>query len=315
MALIDLLYILHERTYRVNFTNEKWNAVWILGNICAKSLAFIIRIFIPFIRIPRAPLLQGNNIIVSIASYPQRFPFLRYTLVSILRQSLRPEKIIVNLTKEECPNLDSDLPLYLRGLEKFGVEYVFLEDNLRPHKKYIYTLHTYVNKLIVTVDDDVFYPNNIIKKLFDLHKKNPTCVCANRVRRIILDEDGNYMPYSTWPLNNSNVKGDDYLAIGVGGVLYPAYLFKDSDVFNRDKIRLLSLNADDLWLKAHEILLGIPVVTGNFEVFNVDVSADYKKVGTLSASNVKEGKNDIQWKNLDKEYSLRTKIFGDKMFF
>lgn len=307
MELIDVLYTLHEREYRVNFVGNTKRSSIIIGNIIAKCLAFVIRILIPIVKVPKEPLQQGNNIIVSIASYPKRFPFLRYTLVSVLRQTNRPEKIIINLTKEECPHLRLDLPDYLTRLEKYGVEFVFLEENLRPHTKYIYVLQYYWDKCIITLDDDVFYCKDTLEKLVYLHENNPGCVCANLVRRIMMDEDGHFMPYSTWPLNNINVKGHEYLALGVGGVLYPANLFKNSSVFNKEKIRSLSLNADDLWLKAHEILLDIPVVSGDLAVSNIDVSMDIKKVGTLSVSNVNGG-NDMQWEALEQEYKLKERM-------
>lgn len=310
MNTFDTLNYLYEKFYSVNFSiSYRFSLVRIVGNTIAKMLRRLIRMKAATMDYPTIPLSDGSGVIVSITSFPKRFKYLRYAILSLLRQSVRPEKIIVNLTKPECPNGMRDLPANLAELEKYGVSFEFRDECLKPHGKYFYVLQEYPNKLIVTCDDDIIYRKDTIKELVELHMKNPGCVCSRRVRKITFDNNQND-PYNTWSLYNNGVKGHEYLAVGVAGVLYPANLFVGSDMFNIPNIKKLALNADDLWLKAHEVLLDIPVVTGVFTA--PDIAMEASCVKALSANNVGKSANDIQWEALDQEYGINAKIIAKR---
>lgn len=56
----------------------------------------------------------------------------------------------------------------------------------------------------------------------------------------------------------------------------------------------LALKADDLWLKAHEILQNIEVVAGEYYCIGPSILGA-QKVNLMSTNC--NGENDIQWKN------------------
>lgn len=302
---IDKLNNLYEQVYSVDFKiQNKLNPIRIVCTCVAKILRKLILTRVYDIDIPISTI-GHSNIVVSITTFPQRFSSLKYTIISILRQSVKPERIIINLTKKECPNGLNDIPEELKCLQKYGVVYEFRDEFLKPHGKYYYTLQEYRNKLVITFDDDIFYRNSAIEELLELHQANPECVCARLVRKIEYEKGVN-KPYNEWPVYNNNVKGHEFVALGFGGVLYPAYLFNDSNLFNLDDIKKLALNADDLWLKVNEVLLNIPVVTGKFKAPDVDLATG--SVSALSADNVAKSRNDMQWDALDEAYDINKKI-------
>ena len=202
--LFDFLSYLYSITYCVNFTNEKRNRIRkLLNNIIARLCLSVTRMLRNTIDYPNSPLVEGNGVIVSLTSFPKRFPDLKYTLRTILRQSVRPEKIVVNLTVQECPNGFNDIPDYLKEFIELGVEYRFRPKNIKPHCKYFFIMQEYINtdKLIVTMDDDILYRSNVIESLLALHESNPDCICARIVRRISF-KDGVPISYENWDIYN-----------------------------------------------------------------------------------------------------------------
>lgn len=299
---IDLLNTLYEFFYRRNFSiANRYNPVRVISNTLAKALRISIRKHIKNLCVPANHLLEGSNVIVSITTFPKRFTYLKYTLISILRQTVRPEKIIINLVQSECPNGFDDVPSDIIMMTELGVEFQFRDECLKPHGKYYYVMQNYPDKLIVTMDDDVFYRKDAIEKLLNMHQKFPSAVCGRMVRKIKII-NGVVQPYITWSLYNNGPTEITYMAMGVGGVLYPACLFEESNLFNLDAIKKLCLNADDLWLKANELLLNIPVVTNKFE--SPDVTLESSKSNALSSDNILGDANDIQWKALSNQYNL-----------
>ena len=65
-----------------------------------------------------------DDCIVSLTSYGERILELKYTLYSLISQTVRPEKIIVNFSYEDKKMLNTDLYFF----EQYGVEFYFCED-------------------------------------------------------------------------------------------------------------------------------------------------------------------------------------------
>lgn len=286
-----------------NFNHyKKIPMIKIPANIIAKVIQWIFCQYLYRKKLKiRHKLSENNDVIVSLTTFPKRFSYLKYTLYSILKQTVIPDKIIVNLIKSECPNELEDIPKDLLDFQEYGVKFIFREENLKPHNKYFYTFQDYPESIIITIDDDLYYRPTLIEKLLDLHKKNPTAVCADLVRKITLTNNS-FTNYSYWDIYNENSIGHNYLALGFGGVLYPAKLFNKTSLLDKDIIKKICLNADDLWLKAKEITMNIPVVTGKFEGPTIDL--DTSRINALSSSNVAKNSNDVQWESLNKQFKL-----------
>ena len=244
---------------------------------------------------------QGETVIVSLTSFTARIHSVSTTIKSLMRQSVKPDRIILWLAESQFPS-EASLPSELLALKKRGLEIRFCED-LKPHKKYLYTMKENPDAIVITCDDDLIYPENTIERLLAKHRKYPDCVCCNRGHEILFDESG-VLPYMKWRHQAVDFTEPTHLlcATGCGGVLYPPHCL-DEEVFDIDAIRELALCADDLWLKVMEVKNGTRVVyTDHFpqRLFFVKNSQKEK----LHAFNLEHDGNDEVWRKLDARYHI-----------
>ena len=201
----------------------------------------------------RSYLLKGlkMRVIVSIASYDKRISTLYLCLETIFAQTFKPDKILIYLDKKY-----EALPFDTKN-----VEVRFVQEDLKSHNKYFYAMQQYPQDIIVTFDDDVLYPHNILSKLVSSYERFPNAVSAGRAHQICFDSTGNIMPYNDWMREATiyNQPRFDLMANGVGGVLYPPNCMSES-LFDKNMIKKLCLYGDDIWLKAMQLIKGTPVV-------------------------------------------------------
>lgn len=244
---------------------------------------------------------REKKIIVSLTSHPGRINSVWISLATILRQKVKPDKVILWLAKEQFPELK--LPKSLIKLKKYGLTIRWCNEDLRSHKKYYYAFKEFPNDIIITVDDDVYYSNKIISELIRLNKEYPNCICSNKVNKIMF-LNGVLLPYNKW-FNNYKKNlcpSKDLLQVGISGVLYPPRCFTD-EVFNKDLFCKLSYYADDLWLKFCSLLIGNEVVTS--EYFNKElISVGNTQDDGLYKHNVNNNMNDVQLMMLIDYYKL-----------
>ncbi len=246
--------------------------------------------------VKRTPLEYGltkkkrkDSIVVSLTSFPKRFPQLDLCLKSLVIQKYKPNKIIVYLGSDSSREM---LTKAMLRYEKYGVEYRFdKKENLMPHKKYFYAMQEYPDSIVVTADDDVVYPRDWLLSLYKSYRKYPNAVSARRVH-LMKKKDGKLLPYDYWEdqCQKIRVPSMSLIATGNSGVLYPPHCFGQM-AFDIDSIKKTSLRADDIWLKCMEIKHRIPVVwVPNWQVMlpEIDSSENEK----LSDENVFTGTND-----------------------
>ena len=194
-----------------------------------------------------------NRIIVSLTSFPERIHCIEETLLSIFKQSIKPDLVVLYLSKEEF-----NVPINnLCNNKSFIIKYV--DGNLMSHKKYFYALQEFKDDVVITLDDDMIYHEKTIETLLKFHQKYPTYVIANRARFIAINDD-KVESYYNRP-TNSPIDAPSLLLLGTGvlGILYPPNCF-DEFTFNTKLIEENCLTNDDLWLKINEIRLEIPTV-------------------------------------------------------
>lgn len=188
--------------------------------------------------------------LISLTTISGRLERLKKTIKSILEQGADIHSINLYI---------SDTPYLLdKGIDKNSNELIeiynmgvniYCVPNTGPYRKQIPIVYQ-LKKLgadpltpIITMDDDVIYPNNIVERLMAI--KNHDFVVSHRGRTILLNKDGisNYADFSV-PTSHSN-----YLNLGTGknGILYRLGFFPDS-------IRgyfgpIIAPTADDLWCK------------------------------------------------------------------
>ncbi len=250
---------------------------------------------------------RSEFLVASVTSFPARIHSLHLTIESLLRQSVKFDKIIIYLEKDKFESVE--IPAQLNNLKKKGVEIVFVKENLRSHLKYFYAMQTYPEAIVMTFDDDIIYNSRVVETLMASHRMFPDSVVGTRCTRMLCDENGVIFNYMRWKRNDATLseKPSFYcFPSGVGGVLYPPKSLAQ-EAFNCSQIYALCPLADDIWLKAMELLNGTSAIQTKRK-FKLIYIKNLQKGPTLVSKNIAQGdqviQNDVQLKNICKSYDL-----------
>lgn len=191
-------------------------------------------------------------VIVSITSYRQRLPFIRTTLNSIYNQTVKADKIVLTLYKDDVSFIPS---LVQKDISEGKLELIVCDEDIKSHTKYYFVMRKYPNDIIITIDDDLIYPNDMISSLLESYKKHPNCISARRVHKIIKGEK-----YCNWEHECKDILEPSMVlfATGCGGVLYPPNIL-EIDLLDKNDI-VGCIYADDILLKHIQYKKGIKVV-------------------------------------------------------
>ncbi len=248
-----------------------------------------------------------EEIIISLTSFAQRLDNVAYTIESLMQQTLKADRIQLWLGSDKT--LSENIPLNLKNLEKRGLEICFGEKDLGPYTKYYYAMKNHPDSLLITVDDDIFYPPNMIEKLYHAYQKEPSYIHCHRGHKI-LKENGVLQSYRDWDFSTKMDSASlSIFPTGVGGVLYfPGCL--DEKALDDELFMRLSPNADDVWLKAMSLLNNTKCKTiirtspFRFEFPNLPYSQEM----TLKRANKKDGGNNEKISRVFNHFSLVEKI-------
>ena len=248
---------------------------------------------------------RSPRIIVSFTSYPKRFTSIPLVVKSILYQSCKPDKIILYLAQSECMER---LPKQLLKLQKYGLEIVFVNDNLKSHKKYFYSMSAYPDDIIITIDDDLLYPKNMITMLYKSYHNYPDCVSASRVRRMKI-RNHKLCKYDEWDncYKKEHIPSHWLFAIGCGGTLYPPGILPKV-TFDRTNIERICFNADDVWLKFMELMNDIKVVYVPGANDRLWLNGKFGRKG-LAYLNVERDQNDTYIENVGRFFDFNVEEF------
>jgi hypothetical protein len=203
--------------------------------------------------IARFPAVKGarhplpGELIVSLTSHPPRYATLPMTLKSILDQKVRPDRTILWIGHQDWDALTPDI---LR-LRDFGLSIAGCDD-VRSYNKIIPTLERYPDAFIITVDDDLYYSPENVRRLTEGYLSGEPAICARRAHRIARRADGGMASYAMWEMGYIAPPGEPpsttrLFPTGIGGVLYPPGSLA-AETTDRSLFTQLCPNADDLWL-------------------------------------------------------------------
>lgn len=199
----------------------------------------------------------GNDIVVSLTSFPSRINNVWQVIVCMLNQTLPPKEIVLWLSKEQFPTLES-VPKSLRRLEGEFFKIKIVDGDIRSHKKYYYSINEYKNDFIFLIDDDIYYPSTLLEKVWETHLKYPNDVICNYGYHMTFNENNQVKSYKQWRVCYSSSDDNDlFFGSGGGTLLQLSALHND---INNLKLALeLTPSADDVWLNAMVRLAGIKV--------------------------------------------------------
>ena len=244
---------------------------------------------------------REQKVIVSFTSYPRRIKDVWLVAETLLRQSVKPDEVILWLADSQFDGLQS-LPPRLLALQERGLTIRFCDD-LRSHKKYYYALQEHPNDLVILADDDMFYPRDTLKKLMKLHEKYPQDICCLTTQ--VIDPGFQSMP-SLWRnprLNERSFQHTDRVQTftGSGTLIPPGAL--PMEAFDRAVFERICLHADDLWITFMAHRKGTKLTTlKNWRPFPVTIYGTAE--GSLYYINAEDGQNDVQWQNLLDHYGV-----------
>jgi len=233
-----------------------------------------------------------KELVVSLTSYDKRFGTLPLVLDSLQRQTIKPDKIELWIENK-------DIKFLPKNISKFkNIDIKICENDLFSYKKIIPALCENQDRYIVTFDDDIIYPEKTLEQLVSKSKKYPDNVIGNRVHKIkIINKTID--SYNNWNLNNFENSELNFFT-GVGGVLYPPKSFY-KDVTNKELFKKLCPHNDDIWLNWMVKLNNKKIIYSEFNEKFIMI----KKIKTgLFKKNVKQNFNDVQIKNIIKEYGF-----------
>ena len=247
-----------------------------------------------------------DNLIISITSFPARIDFFEYTLFSLIQQTTRPSKIILWLSEDEFAKAEKPIPESLAKYSEFNFEIRFVKENYRSYKKLVHCLTDFPNHIIVTADDDIYYPPNWLELLYKEHLAFPDDIIAHRVRTISFTGQKINL-YNNWEGSKTDHSLCNFFT-GAGGVLYPPdALYKD--VLNTDLFLTLCPSADDIWFYVMAILkkTRIRKLKNGYDYamdFDYIYDKKYLVVPKLTDQNISNNQNDAQLRAVLDYYNI-----------
>lgn len=207
--------------------------------------------------------LRSRRLLVSLASTPLHLPGVFAVLQSILKQTLKPDGIVLWLAEADFPQKLAALPEELRSMVSAGRLVVkWYKDDLKSHNKYFHALRAYPEAVIVAIEDNILYEPGVLQALQESCMLYPGAVSAARARLICFSRDGKLLPMKFWPEEGAAVLHESAMQLwadGSAAVLYPPHLFPP-ELLDAALIKKICPANADLWLKVMQVMAGVPVV-------------------------------------------------------
>jgi hypothetical protein len=279
-----------------------------------------------------AILADSPVIVVTITTIRSRLQYMPIVIESLLKQTLKPVRIDLNISQQpylldEGITPDDPVLVALMGMPSLYVNWV---PNIGSYRKIWPFIESHFSQVIakdsvfVTCDDDTIYPDYFLEHLYKSYLRHD-CVVAFRGRHIEVDQQG-LMPYDKWTLGQIQPSLCN-LPTGKDGILYSTKFFT-KEILNLVEAQRIAPTADDLWIKWHCALNGVPSVILNpeactsdyrsFPVVNYDHDFRDKSLYACHNSTNSQNKNDISVENLERYfldcygYNLTTLLLAEQ---
>lgn len=193
---------------------------------------------------------DSSNAIVTMTSFPARIRYVWLVVECLLRQTRVPSKIVIYLSNEQFKSKD-DLPSTLSGYSEEIVEIKMVDGDIRSHKKYWYAVEEFIDRPIVTVDDDIVYDSHLIEDLENHSSKEEKIIACCWGARIQWNEDGTAKDYSQWGGGKPDLNEvtDNFFFGSGGGTYFPVGSLNGANQPISDIMEICP-SADDIWLNA-----------------------------------------------------------------
>ena len=167
--------------------------------------------------------METKQILISLTSWKKRIQNVPMVIQSILTGTKPPDKIVLNLSTEEFSLKDKELPTYLLMLKETNkIEINWVKENTKAFKKIIPTMKLYPESIIISIDDDIIYPEFFVEKMVSKY-----------------NETGNIITWWDSKINN-------ILFVTGDSTLYDAAKLTPF-IYEKLTQEIINSNADDIW--------------------------------------------------------------------
>lgn len=231
-----------------------------------------------------------DTVLVSLTTHSIRVAQVARTAIwSIIQNTYKDIHIVLTLYKDDLKLIPEDLQLMVdNGI----VELIVAEKDLGPHLKYFYAMQKYRENPVITIDDDVIYPEKMIEEMVNAYKKY-NCIIGRRCYKIT--SDLNYHKWLWVGLAQIKEPSHKNFATGIGGILYPPNCL-DLSADNIEEILKIKYD-DDFYLKALEVrkdLEILSIVYNENDLFKKNLKDSYTQSIGLWNSNVHKANDGIK---------------------
>lgn len=193
----------------------------------------------------------GKEVIISLTSFPERIEYVDKTICSLLNQKVKANKVILWLSKEQFDNRNT-LPSNLLSLESKGLSIEFVDGDIKSYKKLVPALIKYPNSIIVTADDDLYYPRNWLEELLVSYESNPLNIHCQFVTSVMICNN-KFIFKDNYGKDSQGDSSYHYKILGGSGTLYPPGSLY-SDAINEELFMSLAPTNDDIWFWAMALI-------------------------------------------------------------
>lgn len=253
LMLADKLYSMIYKIYFISYKSWKCNqskiGAFFFRCVAALGNKYFHNAYVNCLRENQTDGLNKSErkelVVASLTSFPARINQVWITVETIMRQSMKPDIIELWLSREQFPGELDDIPYELLDQRKRGLSIYFCDDDLRSHKKYYYAMQMHPDAVVITFDDDFFYPLDTIEMLLREHQRNPEDVIGMANPRFSHDD---FWKPIDWAMQTEHKANATNLGVcGGAPSLFPAHAL-DPDVFCMEIAKERCFLADDLWL-------------------------------------------------------------------
>ena len=246
-------------------------------------------------------------LIVSLTTTPERIDRVYLAIETLLHQSIKPDYIILWLNEsifnDEYLRTKNSSTNKLFNQTKRGLKIEYCKD-IRSYTKIIYTLKQYPEAIVVSADDDLYFPKHWLEELYNSYINNPNYIHCYMARSIRKSRDNKLLPVWQWLAHYDNFLGPSYNVFPYTGhgCLFPPHSLHQ-EVFNEKVYLELSPNHDDAWFKAMTILNGVKTMRMKRESshFQSIRNTQSKSLGSI---NMDDGQFDPQVEAIFTKYDL-----------
>lgn len=229
------------------------------------------------------------EVIVSVTTTKARLNLFFYSFQSLRKQTYSQFKIFVFLSKESYL-FDDGIDIVPDWITGKNVQIVFVK-NSGPYRKLLPIINsTADDDIIITVDDDVLYPDDWVQNVVRLAIQQPSRIVCGRARVIKRNFFGKFQNYTNWSVCDEVDVGLNLLPIGCAGVVYRKYLLDLYFLSDEAHVKYAP-TSDDIWFKVASLRKNTEIyVDPKLEAGNIYLTHNFglEKINIYSIDNKKK---------------------------